>query len=101
MEEKLINIKENYKEEESPETKKLIEKYGYLGQDPYTSASCISNTFLYWAYKIIKLGNLIKLKPEYLGKLTGKYRSEIYLEDFKEVWEKKRYKNKKKLIYLL
>ena len=97
MEEKLINIKENYKEEESPETKKLIEKYGYLGQDPYTSASCISNTFLYWAYKIIKLGNLIKLKPEYLGKLTGKYRSEIYLEDFKEVWEKKRYKNKKKL----
>ena len=97
MEEIFIRQNSDLKKDDSQETKKIVEKYGYLDKDPYSSASCLSNTFLYWAYKIIKLGNLIKLKPEYLGKLTGKNRREEYLKDFKEILEKKRYKYKKRL----
>ena len=73
-----------------------VNKYGYVNKDP-TEASFLSNMFYYWAYRIVKLANLVPLKNEYLGKLTGSYTSRKYLKAFKEVWETKQYKKKKRL----
>lgn len=91
MEAPLIDskIKVEQGEEETPEVAK---KYGYFNEDPYTSANCISHTFYYWAYRIIKLANLTQIKNNYLGKLMGKYTSRNYLADIKYVWETKKYK---------
>ena len=75
-------------------TSSYIKTYGYIGKDP-TNASCISSLFYLWAYRIIKLANLIPLKPEYLGKLTGKYTSRNYIKTFKHIWETKQYKTLK------
>ena len=91
MEAPLIDskIKVEQGEEETPEVAK---KYGYFNEDPYTSANCISHTFYYWAYRIIKLANLTQIKNNSLGKLMGKYTSRNYLADIKYVWETKKYK---------
>ena len=90
-----------YKEEEFEEDiPKPIKNYIFKDKDPYTSSSFISSLFYYWAYKVIKLGNLIKIKSKYLGKLTGEYTSEKYLEKIKYLWEEKKYKLKKKYALL-
>ena len=71
-----------------------VKTYGFVGKDP-TNASCVSHLLYLWAYRIVRLANLIPLKNEYLGKLTGKYTSRKYIQTFKHVWEKKQYKKKK------
>ena len=89
MNEKLLS------KEETSNEKEIIEKYGFLNKDPFSSSNFISRLFLHWAYKIIKMGNLIKLKSEYLGKLLGNYTSKNYLKNLKKIWEEKNYKNLK------
>ena len=65
-----------------------VYNYGYIDEDPFSEQSFLSRLFYYWAYRIIKLSNLVKIKPEYLGKLKGKYRSEEYLKsiEIKKHW---------------
>ena len=97
LEKKLISSDEKDSDFYDEKTKRAVEKYGSKDQDPFTSASYISRFFLYWAYKVIKLGNLVKLKSEYLGKLKGKYSSVEYLKSIKHIWDAKGYKFKKTL----
>ena len=99
MEEKLelISSEERGPEFDDEKIKKAVQKYGSTGQDPYSSANYFSRFFLFWAYKIIKLGNIISLKPEYLGTLKGKYSSENYLRSIKNIWDSKGYKFRKTL----
>jgi hypothetical protein len=99
MEEKveLISSEEEGPEFDEEKIQKAVKKYGSTGQDPYSSASYLSRFCLFWAYKIIKLGNIISLKPEYLGTLKGKYSSENYLKSIKNIWDSKGYKFRKTL----
>jgi len=99
MEEKLelISSEERGPDFNDEKIKKAVQKYGSTDQDPYTSANYLSRFFLFWAYKIIKLGNIISLKPEYLGTLKGKYSSVNYLKSIKSIWESKGYKFRKTL----
>ena len=79
-----------YKEEE------ILEKYSSLNkQDPYTRSGIFKRLLVIWAFKIIKLSNYISLKSEYLGNLPEKYQSKNYINDLKEIWYNKQYKNKK------
>jgi len=95
MEENLISSeKRKAFENVTPE---IVKKYGFVNQDPYTSANWISRLFLYWAYRIIKMANHVKIKSEYMGKLMGEYTSQNYLKSLKYVWENKGYKYKKRL----
>ena len=95
MEENLISSeKRKAFENVTPE---IVKKYGFVNQDPYTSANWISRLFLYWAYRIIKMANHVKIKSEYMGKLMGEYTSQKYLKSLKYVWENKGYKYKKRL----
>ena len=97
LENKLISSDEKDPANNEDKIKKAVEQYGSKDKDPYTSASWISRFFLYWAYKVIKLGNLVSLKPEYLGTLKGKYSSVEYLKSIKNIWDSKGYKFKKTL----
>ena len=93
----LSEINASSKEDISKSYPKEVYEYGYIDEDPFSERSFLSKLFYYWAYRIIKLSNLIKIKPEYLGKLKGKYRSDEYLKSIKYVWENLAYKNKKTL----
>ena len=96
--EKQLQNTENELDFEDEKIKNAIEKYGYLNkQDPYSSANFFSHIFLFWAFRIIKLGNLVTLKSEYFGKLKGKFSSQHFLKRIKEVWETKGFKLKKSL----
>ena len=95
LEKKLLSSEEKGPELDEDKIKKAVQKYGSKDQDPFSSANYISRFFLYWAYKIIKLGNLVSLKSEYLGKLKGKYSSAQYLKSIKNIWDTKGYKFKK------
>ena len=64
---------------------KAVLKYGSSNQDPFTSANYLSRFFLYWAYKVLKLGNLVPLKSEHLGKIDGKYSSKSFLKSIKNI----------------
>ena len=64
LEKKLISSDQKDPDFFDEKTKKAVEKYGSKDQDPFTSATFISRFFLYWAYKILKLGNLVPLKSE-------------------------------------
>ena len=97
LENKLISSDEKDPANNDEKIKKAVEKYGSKDKDPFTSASFISKIFLFWAYKVIKLGNLVSLKPEYLGTLTGKYSSVEYLKSIKNIWDSKGYKFKQTL----
>ena len=97
LENKLISSDEKDSDFYDEKTKKAVEKYGSKGQDPFTSANFLSRFFLYWAYKVIKLGNLVSLKSEYLGTLKGKYSSVSFLKSIKHIWDTKGYKFKKTL----
>ena len=97
LEKKLISSDEKDSDFYDEKTKRAVEKYGSKDQDPFTSANYLSRFFLYWAYKVIKLGNLVSLKSEYLGKLKGKYSSVEYLKSIKTIWDAKGYKFKKSL----
>ena len=96
VESKLLSSEEKDSEINEEKIKKAVEKYGSLNRaDPFTSANFVSRFLLYWAYRVIKLGNLIPLKSEYFGKLTGKYSSVFFLQNFKSYWDAKGYKFKK------
>ena len=97
LEKKLISSEERDSELDEDKINKYVRKYGSQDKDPFTSASYISRFFLYWAYKIIKLGNLVSLKSEYLGTLTGKYSSVSFLKSIKNIWDTKGYKFRKTL----
>ena len=97
LESKLISSDEKDPDFMDEKTKKAVKKYGYTDQDPFTSANFISRFFLYWAYKVLKLGNLVSLKSEYLGTLKGKYSSVAYLKSIKTIWDAKGYKFRKTL----
>ena len=97
LEKQLISSEEKDPSNNDDKIKKAVEKYGSKDKDPFTTANCISRFFLYWAYKVIKLGNLVSLKPEYLGTLTGKYSSVEYLKSIKYIWDSKGYKFKSTL----
>ena len=97
LENKLISSDEKDPSNNDDKIKQAVDKYGSNDQDPYTSASFFSRFFLYWAYKVIKLGNLVSLKPEYFGTLKGKYSSVEYLKSIKNIWDSKGYKFKKTL----
>ena len=97
LENKLLSSDEKDTEVDEEKIKKAVEKYGSKDKDPFTSASYLSRLFLYWAYKVIKLGNLVRLKPEYFGTLKGKYSSVEYLKSIKNIWDAKGYKFKKTL----
>ena len=82
----LKNINEN----------EVLKKYSRLNkQDPYTSSGPIKRLLVIWAFNIIKLSNLLSLKPEYLGSLPEKLQSKNFINDLKEIWFIKNYKNKK------
>ena len=97
LEKKLISSDEKDSDFIDEKTRKAVEKYGSKGQDPFTSANYLSRLFLYWAYKIIKLGNLVTLKSEYFGTLKGKYSSVQFLKSIKNIWDTKGYKFRKTL----
>ena len=97
LEKKLISTDEKDSDFYDEKTKKAVQKYGSRDKDPFTSANYISRFFLYWAYKVIKLGNLVSLKTEYLGTLKGKYSSVSFLKSIKNIWDTKGYKFKKTL----
>ena len=96
--EETINPKIEKFEEDIP---KCVKEYGYLNKDPINSSNFISKLFLYWAYKIIKLSNLIKLQPKFLGKLSGENTTKEYLKSIKNIWDEKDYKSIKKHALLL
>ena len=97
LENKLISSDQKDPANNDEKIKKAVEKYGSTDEDPFTSANYLSRLFLYWAYKVIKLGNLVSLKPEYFGTLKGKYSSVEYLKSIKNIWDSKGYKFKKTL----
>ena len=97
LENKLISSEERGPEFEDEKIKNAVQKYGSTDLDPYSSANYLSRFFLFWAYKVIKLGNLTSIKTEYLGKLKGKYSSVTYLKSIKSIWESKGYKFRKTL----
>ena len=97
LEKKLLSSEEKSSDIDEDKIQKAVLKYGSKDQDPFTSASYISRFFLFWAYKVIKLGNLVSLKSEYLGSLKGKYSSVSYLKSIKNIWDTKGYKFKKTL----
>ena len=99
MDEKLTKnlISAEERDVEDEKVRKAVEKYGSGVRDPYTPAGMISRLVLYWAYRVIKLGNLVTLKTEYFGKLTGKYSSIEYLKSIKNIWDTKGYKFRKTL----
>ena len=90
-------LNENEIEKMEVDYPKEVKEYGFINKDPYTSSDFISGLLYYWAYKIIKLSQYIKLKSEYLGKLEGDYTSKNYLSLIKEIWENKGYKFKKNM----
>ena len=95
LDKKLITSQEDVYISDDEKTRRIVEKYGSKDQDPFTSANCLSRFFLYWAYKIIKLGNLLPLKDKYFGKLKGKNSCVTYFKNIKNIWETKGYKLKK------
>ena len=72
----------------------IIEKYAYQN-DAYLNSSFFSHLTFYWAFKIIKLANITKLKNEYLGSLELGNKSYLISKDLEKVWHSKNYKSKK------
>ena len=74
---------------------KYIEDWGSTDKDTYINANFISKIFFYWAFRLVRLSNLIKLKPEYIGLPEKDNKSNVYLEDLKDIWDRKQYKKRK------
>ena len=51
---------------------------------------------MYWAYRILKLSNLVNIDTPYLGKFSKEHSSPTYFKNLMEFWEKKGYKRIKK-----
>ena len=76
--------------------KEYIRKYGFVNQDPIEESNCFSKFFLYWAYRIIKLSNLVYIESPHLGKFNQKHSSSEYFKEMTNFWEKKKYKSIKR-----
>ena len=73
-----------------------INTYGYVDKDPIEESNCISNFFLFWAYRILKLSNLVYIESSHLGKFNEKHSSSSFYKKLINLWEKKKYKAIKK-----
>ena len=91
-----INVK-NSSEKNDKFSCPIDEKYTY---DPYLESNFINRFFFYWAYKILKLSKKYKLKIKDLGKPASNNNANIFLNNFKRIWEDLGYKNYKKYALL-
>ena len=78
-----------------------ITKYGFVDKDPIDEGNCFSNFFLSWAYRILKLSNVVNIDTPHLGKFSKEHSSATYFKNLIEFWEKKGYKRIKKCPLLL
>ena len=83
-------------EEYQIKKKNYIEKYSFVGKDPIDEGNCFSNFFLYWAYRILKLSNLVNIESSHLGKFSKEHSSASYFKNLMIFWERKGYKRIKK-----
>ena len=88
--------KNRLQEEYQVKKKGYIKKYGYVDKDPIEESNCFSNFFLFWAYRILKLSNLVYIESPHLGTFNKKHSSSEYFKEISYFWEKKKYKNIKK-----
>ena len=88
--------KNRLQEEYQIKKKKYIQKYGYVNKDPIDESNCFSNFFLFWAYRILKLSNLVYIESSHLGKFSQKHSSTEYFKEITNYWEKKKYKTIKR-----
>ena len=83
-------------EEYQIKKKHYIKQYGYVDKDPIDEGNCFSNFFMYWAYRILKLSNLVYIESEHLGHFSKNHSSATYFKNLMQFWEKKGYKRIKK-----
>ena len=88
--------KNKLQEEYQIKKRQYIKKYGYIDKDPIEESNCFSNFFIFWAYKILKLSNLVNIESSHLGKFNQKHSSSEYFKEMTNFWEKKKYKAIKK-----
>ena len=84
--------KNRLQEEYQVKKKEYIKQYGYVNKDPIDESNCFSNFFLFWAYRILKLSNLVFIESSHLGKFSQKHSSTEYFKEITNFWEKKKYK---------
>ena len=92
----IVSVKNKEHEEYKIKKKEYIKKYGYVDKDPIDESNCFSNFFLYWAYRILKLSNLVYIESPHLGKFSKNHSSSKSFEEITFFWEKKKYKTIKK-----
>ena len=90
------SLKKILQEEYQIKKKEYIQKYGYVDKDPIEEGNCFSNFFLHWAYRIVKLANLVFIESPHLGKFNAEHSSVSYFKEIIQFWEKKSYKRIKK-----
>ena len=83
-------------EEYQMKKKEYIKKYGFVEKDPIDETNCFSSFFLFWAYRILKLSNLVFIESSHLGKFSQKNSSSEYFKKMINFWEKKKYKSIKR-----
>ena len=88
--------KSKLQEEYQIKKREYIRKYGFVGKDPIEESNCFSNFFLYWAYRILRLSNLVFIESSHLGKFNQKHSSSEYFKEMTNFWEKKKYKSIKR-----
>lgn len=90
-----LSNKDKDKDNDNEIEDEIQSKWSFNNVDGYLRSSILSKTFFWWAFRLIKLANLIKLRIEHVGFPEGKNKSENYLKDFKYYWEEKKYKDRK------
>ena len=88
--------KNRLQEEYLVKKKEYIKKYGFVNQDPIDEGNCFSNFFIYWAYRILKLSNLVNIESTHLGKFNKDHSSATYFKNLMFFWQRKGYKKIKK-----
>ena len=88
--------KNKLQEEYQIKKKQYIKKYGFVNQDPIDEGNCFKNFFIYWAYRILKLSNLVNIEPSHLGKFNKDHSSATYFKNLMLFWQRKGYKKIKK-----
>ena len=83
-------------EEYQIKKKQYISKYGYVNKDPIDEGNCFSNFFIYWAYRILKLSNLVNIESTHLGKFSKDHSSATYFKNLMLFWQRKGYQKIKK-----
>ena len=96
MEERLLNEGFVEKSKEEIRKEKAISNLGSIDKDIYIHTNIFSRIFFYWAFRIIKLANLMPLKHEYFGILEENNKSENFTKDIMSIWHDKKYKDLKK-----